>query len=233
MSQDLSASFLGDLPWLRSRLLGWFRRHGRSYPWRELSNPFHVRLAEVLLRRTKAEQVLPVYRALVERYPDAVSLASARPPEIQRLIWSLGLHRRARDLVTMAAQVRDLHGGQVPRTRAELIALPGVSDYVAGAVLSTAFHRNEWIVDTNVVRIFRRFFQLVLGAEGRRDRLIISLAREYARGRSPAKANLALIDHAALVCTSRAPRCLECPLKTRCRYFISTAALAPQGNETA
>jgi A/G-specific adenine glycosylase len=96
--------------------------------------------------------------------------------------------------------------------------LTGVGDYVAGAVLSMAFNQPEWIVDTNVVRVFVRFFGLKIKGEARKSALIISLASEYARNKLPRQANYALLDHAALVCKPFKPNCESCPVKEKCAY---------------
>ena len=107
----------------------------------------------------------------------------------------------------------------MPITREELKALPGVGEYIAGAVLSIAFNQKAWIVDSNIVRIFKRYFGVEISKEGRRDRHIIEMAKIYVSTKRPREANLAIIDFAALVCTPRKPNHEECPLKDRCFIY--------------
>lgn len=208
-----------DISWARSRLLKWFEKHGRSYPWREAVNAYHVLVAEIMLQRTKADQVVPVYNNFINKYPDIESLSKADLSELEHILWSLGLHGRGQVVLMMAQDLRDLFHGQVPDNRDDIKRVTGVGDYVAGAVLSVAFNLPEWIVDANVVRVFSRFFGLELKGEVRRSRQMISLAQEYSQTKKPRKANLALLDHAALICKSGVPLCLNCPIRMRCNFF--------------
>lgn len=207
-----------EIVWLRRRLLRWGTANQRSFPWRQTGDPLRVLIAEILLRRTRAEQVEAPYRAILASFPDVDSLANATSTEVAVCIAPLGLPQRAEDLVACAREIRDRHDGRVPRSRKGLTALPGVGDYVAGAVLSVAFNRREWIVDTNVARVFTRYFGLMHIGEPRNSVLIRKLSREFAQSRTPRRANLALLDHGALVCSASRPRCGECVLATRCAY---------------
>ena len=173
-----------------------------------------------MLQRTRADQVRPVYENFLRRFPDSRSLAAAELTEVEELLWSLGLHGRGQLVLGMARDLQSLYNGKVPRTRSEIKRVTGVGDYVAGAVLSVAFGLPEWIVDANVVRVFSRFWGLGFKGEARRASKMIALAREYARTSLPREANLALLDHASVICKPRVPACADCPLKTRCDFFL-------------
>ncbi len=108
--------------------------------------------------------------------------------------------------------------GDIPRSREELIKLPGIGEYVAGIFLSSALNRREWIVDTNVVRVLSRFFGLKPRGDGRRDRRIIAIAKKYANCSNPRLANFAIIDFAALVCKSNSPAHSKCYVHSECEY---------------
>ena len=84
--------------------------------------------------------------------------------------------------------------------------LPGVGDYVAGAILSIAYLQKEWVVDSNIVRMFKRYFGIQTSEEGRRDKHIIELSKKYVSCKNPLDANLAILDFAALICATRNPR---------------------------
>ncbi len=206
---------------LRQKLLRWFRTNERDYPWRTTADPFKILIAEMMLRRTKAEQVRTVYEKLLEEYPSVNALATASAEKVEGILHNLGLHWRTPAFIEVAQQIKTRFGGTVPRTREELLSLPGVGDYVAGAVLSFAFNDKEWIVDANVVRIFRRYFGLRTTKEGRRDRHIIETAKLYSYCRVPRKANLAILDFTALICTPSNPDCVSCPIRKSCDYFNS------------
>ncbi len=111
-------------------------------------------------------------------------------------------------------------GGKVPESRDEILRLPGVGDYVSGIVLSIAFNKKEWIVDSNVVRAFKRYFGISTSKEGRRDKHVIDIARTYVDCKYPGKANLALLDFAALICTPRKPEHERCPLYGSCHFSM-------------
>jgi A/G-specific adenine glycosylase len=202
----------------RKRVLSWFNKNKRRYPWRETRDPFRVLIAEMMLRRTKADQVQPVYERLLSEYPDVGALADADDRELEQILYPLGLKWRMPAFARIAREIREKHNGQVPAEREKLTGLPGVGDYVAGAVLSIAYNKREWIVDSNIVRLFRRYFGIKTSREGRRDRHVIEMARIYACGRNPREANLAILDFSALVCTPVKPRCERCPLKNGCHY---------------
>ena len=133
----------------------------------------------------------------------------------------LGLRWRAKNFKKASQALLHTFGGKVPDTRKELKTLPGVGDYVAGMVLSTAFSRREWAVDSNVVRIFRRYFGTQTSREGRRDAHVKEMARIYSSSANPGKANLALIDFSGAICLPRKPRCEKCGLRRKCHYFMN------------
>jgi A/G-specific adenine glycosylase len=208
-----------DIAFFRGGILYWSRDHLRQYPWRETRDPYKVLLAEMMLRRTKADQVKPVYDRMLADYPDARKLAEAGPRGVEKVVYPLGLSWRTPAFTMMARDVTERYGGKVPETREDLKTLPGVGDYVAGAVLSIAYGKKEWIVDANIVRVFKRYFGIETSKEGRRDKHVIQTAKLYASTRASRTANLAILDFAATVCIARTPRCDACPLTTTCSYY--------------
>jgi A/G-specific adenine glycosylase len=202
----------------RRKLLAWFHQSGRDYPWRQTDDPFRVLIAEIMLRRTKADQVKPTYEKFFERYPDMTSLAEASDGELDQILYPLGLRWRSPAFKLVAREIREKYNCRVPETREELTSLPGVGDYVAGAVLSITFNKTEWMVDSNVVRLFKRYFGLDTSKEGRRDKHMVELAKAYVQEGEPRNANLALVDFAAIVCTPSKPECEGCILSLQCNY---------------
>jgi A/G-specific adenine glycosylase len=202
----------------RDGILEWFEHNRRDYPWRRTCDPFKILIAEMMLRRTKADQVERVYNTLFEQYPDVDSMAKAPEEELKRILYPLGLKWRTPAFWFVAREIKERYNCKVPNDRCELTTLPGVGEYVAGAVLSIAYGKKEWIVDTNIVRLFRRYFGIKTSKEGRRDKHVIEMAKVYASGRDPRTANLAILDFTALVCTPRRPQCEKCPLRRDCYY---------------
>jgi A/G-specific adenine glycosylase len=205
----------------RRKITTWFKKNGRVYPWRQERDPFRVLVAEMMLRRTKADQVVPVYEQFLKEFPNVDTLAEAKQEALEKILYPLGLKWRIPAFGLMAREVREKYKSKIPEDREELMSLPGVGEYVAGAVLSIAYGKNEWAVDSNIVRIFKRYFGIETSKEGRRDKHVIEIARVYASGRDPGRATMAILDITALVCKPREPDCGRCPLTGRCHYALS------------
>ncbi|PKP58178.1 DNA glycosylase [Candidatus Atribacteria bacterium HGW-Atribacteria-1] len=210
-----------DILVFRNKIIRWFNKNGRDYPWRETRDPFKVLIAEMMLRRTKADQVKQVYEQLFTEYPDVEAVANAEDKKLEQILYPLGLKWRTPAFGSVAREVRERYQCKIPETREELTTLSGVGEYVAGAVLSIAYNKKEWIVDSNIVRLFRRYFGIKTSKEGRRDKHVIEVAKIYASVRNPRKANLAILDFTALICIPGKPDCEKCPLRRNCHYVCS------------
>jgi A/G-specific adenine glycosylase len=211
---------LSRLPEFQRLLLDWFSTNGRRFPWRRSRDPYKILVAEVLLQKTDSTKVLPVYRRLVKKHPNVRSLAGARLLSLKRLIRPIGLHYRARRLQMMARDIVEGYGGRVPRTAPELLRLPGVGAYIANAVLAVAFLEPVPMVDTNVVRVMKRAFNMRsrMTRERADRRLWASVAATIPRARAR-DYSLALLDLGGLVCTARKPNCPDCPVSHPCSYY--------------
>jgi len=203
----------------RNKIIRWFNKNGRRYPWRETKDPFKILIAEMMLQRTKADQVESVYRRFFSTFGSPEDVAASTMEYLNEFLFPLGLKWRIKRFKEVSEALVSDFDSRVPETRESILKLPGVGDYVAGIVLSTAFNKKEWIVDSNVVRVFKRYFGIGTSKEGRRDRHVVEMAKEYASCRNPGKANMGILDFAALVCTPNNPKCIECPLSTKCARF--------------
>jgi endonuclease III len=137
----------------RRRLLAWFSKHGRDLPWRRTRDPYHVTVSEFMLQQTQVSRVLAYYPRFLERFPTVEHLAAARPKAVMEQWDGLGYYARARNLHALAREIVRRHDGTTPREPAELIKLPGVGRYTAGAVASFAYEKPVAAVDTNVGRV--------------------------------------------------------------------------------
>lgn len=210
-----------DIRLFRGKIVPWFNQNKRNYPWRETGEPFRVLIAEMMLRRTKVDQVKTVYDRLFTEYPDVETMAKAEDKKLEQILYPLGLKWRTPAFGSVVRELKEKYQCRVPETREELTTLPGVGEYVAGAVLSIAYGKKEWIVDSNIVRLFKRYFAIKTSNEGRRDKHVIEIAKKYASGRNPRNANLAILDFASLICSPRKPNCEKCPLRSNCNYALS------------
>lgn len=207
---------------LHEPLLRWYGPHARDLPWRAPgTTPWGVLLSEVMSQQTPVARVEPAWRAWLTRWPDPAALAAASPADVLRAWDRLGYPRRALRLHECARVLVERHGGQVPADEAALRALPGVGSYTAAAVLAFAFEKRAVVLDTNVRRVLAR----VLGgaalpppsqtrAEERRAAEVLP-----ADPATSARWNVAVMELGALVCTARAPRCAECPVRDRCAWL--------------
>jgi A/G-specific adenine glycosylase len=197
-------------------LLRWYAGSRRDLPWRRTRDPYAIWVSEAMLQQTRIAVALPYYERFLAAFPGIEDLAEA-PEEAVLGAWSgLGYYRRAKALQAGAQAVLDRHGGQVPGGVADLLALPGVGPYTAGAIASIAFGLPEPAIDGNVRRVLSRVLALP-GRGAREDRAILRTARELVRGPEPGDLNQALMELGALVCTPRSPRCAACPVASSCR----------------
>lgn len=208
----------------RIKLLRWFQANGRSFYWREHTDPYVVLISEVLLKKTTAAVVDRFLPGFLQRYPNIDALASARVGPLRRLLQPLGLSdQRSRQLLAVAKAIQNTTGGAVPDTLEGLLELPGVGPYAANSILCVAHQQAAPVVDTNVARILLRVFDVApTRYESRRCPVVWDLAREIAgkRASSAKKVNWAMLDLGALICTAAEPRCRACPLRLCCCYAV-------------
>jgi len=202
--------------YIRSRLISWGKKHFRNFPWRKTQNRYHALIAEILLQRTRAEQVLPVYRKFIKEFSSPVKLAAAKTPDIRRTIKSLGLTWRAMQLKKLGVFLMKLYGGKVPCNYEKLIGLPGVGPYAASAFLSFHCGKRYPIIDSNVVRLYGRLFGLEVGPETRRSKIMKDLANAMTPEGDFKAFNYALLDFTGKICKMK-PDCIRSPLKWICR----------------
>jgi A/G-specific adenine glycosylase len=207
-----------DAAVFRRRLLRWFRREGRDLPWRRTRDPYRVIVSEFMLQQTQVNRVEDYYHRFLQRYPSLEALASA-PAAMVRESWEgLGYYRRAANLHRLAQTVMRDHGGVIPAEPGELLLLPGVGPYTAGAVASFAYERPTPAVDTNVARVLRRAFYPRLRRSGA-QRVLWQAAQSMLprRGKDAWSFNQAMMELGALICTARVARCGVCPVRAVCK----------------
>ncbi|QYK51416.1 MAG: A/G-specific adenine glycosylase [Anaerolineales bacterium] len=209
-------------------LLRWYHARRRSLPWREQPEPYAVWVAEIMAQQTRLETMLPYYQRWMRRFPTVQALAAAREQQVLNAWEGLGYYSRARNLHKAARQLVAEAGGHLPRSAAELRALPGVGAYTAGAIASLAFGEDVPAVDGNAVRVLSRLFDVeepVQTAAGQQR--LWALAAEHLPAGQAAEYNQALMDLGATLCSPR-PKCAECSLRAQClAYERGTQLLRP------
>lgn len=202
----------------RNRLLEWWRENQRDFPWRNTRNIYQILIAEILLHRTRAEQVVPVYNRFLDRFPSIENIAEASQSEIEEILHPLGLHWRARLLHRMARTICEKNGCKIPSNKERLKSLPGISHYIASAIRCFALGCPEIMLDTNTVRIAGRFFGVEVTDSSRRSKKFRKFLESLLDKEHPQEFNFAMIDLGALVCRSSDPHCGRCPVKDMCEY---------------
>lgn len=203
---------------LHDLLQGWKAEHRRDLPWRGTSDPYRLLMAEMMLIRTRADQVEPVYRKFISTYPTLDRAAKASREEIHDHLDVLGLTWRADRVYEALQTIQEDFEGNVPRSRENLLLLPGVSQYVAGAVRCFAWGYPESLIDANTVRISGRLFGLEIKPHSRETKQFKRLIEDLLDPENPRAHNYALLDLGAKICTNRNPDCGNCPLLSLCAY---------------
>jgi A/G-specific adenine glycosylase len=179
-----------------------------------------------MLAQTQVDRVVPKFEAFVERFPGFSALAEASAADVVRMWKGLGYNSRAVRLHQLARVIVEGFGGELPRDRESLRALPGVGAYTAAAIRAFAFDIDDAPVDTNVRRIVNRLFYGLEYPHAADPRQLDARARELVPTLRAHDWNSAMMDLGATICTARAPKCLICPLRDDCAAApIDTAGL--------
>lgn len=174
-----------------------YASNGRSLPWRETGNPYHILVSEFMLQQTRVERVMEKYRVFLEAFPDPGSLARAPLQEVLRTWQGLGYNRRAIALKETARHMVDRFQGTLPESPEQLKTLPGIGDYTAAAVAVFAFHRPLPLIETNIRAVFIHCF--FLHREGVRDSEIRTLVEATLDADNPRTWYYALMDFGAML----------------------------------
>jgi len=204
--------------YFREKVIEFYLRHGRYFPWREAKDPYVVLISELLLQKTTSKQVLNVFNEFFSTFPNIWRLAKADVKEIEGIIGVLGLRKRARFLKELASQIVNEFNGVIPKDRNKLLKLKGVGPYTANAVLAFAYGECVPVVDTNVARVIRRYFGLQEKKPAYADKVLWKLAEQIMPTERCREYNYGLLDLAALVCKPHSPSCTKCPLNKYCSY---------------
>jgi len=205
-------------------VLAWYSANARDLPWRApTATPWSVLVSEIMLQQTPVSRVLPAHRAWLDRWPTPASLAADAPGEAVRQWGRLGYPRRALRLHETASIVAGRHGGQIPSSREELLALPGIGAYTAAAVAVFAFGRRHAVLDTNVRRVLARLAsgQEFPGTQPSVAEYRLAESLLPADARIAARWSVAVMELGALTCTAARPRCADCPVAAQCAWLAA------------
>ena len=202
----------------------WFYANGRHFPWRDDPTPYRVWISEIMLQQTTTQTVLGYFERFLERFPDPKALAAASEEEVLTLWEGLGYYRRARALREAAIVMTERFDGRVPDCYDDLLSLPGVGRYCAGAILSFGYAKRAPILEANTTRLHTRLIALGVEPSTSAAQKLLWQAAENWLPRETSQTqtgdyrriNGALTDLGRLVCQPTAPKCDFCPIARFC-----------------
>lgn len=212
----------GKINHFHSQLLNWFARQKREMPWRKNLDPYRILVSEFMLQQTQVKTVIPYFNKWMRSFPTVKRLAAAKESDVLKHWEGLGYYSRARNLLRSAIQIQNDHSGKVPDTFQEMMRLPGVGRYTAGAVLSIAFDQKVPVLDGNVKRVLSRLMLLnENGSNKKSETRLWETMESLLPDKSCGDFNQAFMELGATVCLPQNPLCEECPLKKLCKAKLS------------
>ena len=212
-----------------AKLLNWYRHNQADLPWRRDPSPYQVWLSEVMLQQTQVETVIPYYQRFLAAFPSIAALADAPLDAVLKRWEGLGYYSRARNLHRAARLLVAEYNGALPSQVDDLLKLPGIGPYTAGAIASIAFGRSAPVLDGNVMRIYARLLDLPDDiSKGATRKKLWRIAEEWLPAQGAGEYNQALMELGQKVCRPKNPHCAVCPLRYNCRAFAAgTQAARP------
>ncbi|HUD83197.1 MAG TPA: A/G-specific adenine glycosylase [Candidatus Saccharimonadales bacterium] len=201
------------------KLVAWFGQSARDLPWRRAKDPYAIWISEIMLQQTQVKTVIPYFERWMRTLPTLREFARARPEKVLKLWEGLGYYTRVGNAQSAARLIMTAHAGQFPARFDDILALPGIGRYTAGAIASIAFNQPAPILDGNVIRVLTRLFAIAGDPRGKEvNAKLWDIAENLVslRDIEPAKLNQALMELGALICLPRQPRCIECPVRQHC-----------------
>lgn len=200
-------------------LLNWFAQAAREMPWRESKDPYRIWISEIMLQQTQVKTVIPYFERFIQAFPDIKALAEAPLDQVLKLWEGLGYYSRARNLHKGAAYILQHHQGIMPNTLVDLLKVPGIGPYSAGAILSIAHDIREPAVDGNVIRVFSRLDAILTAFDTQAARRALEQRVKTLIPEQAGDFNQALMELGALICSPQKPQCTVCPVQNHCQAY--------------
>ncbi len=219
-------------------LLDWYEKNKRDLPWRRIKNPYAVWVSEIMAQQTKIATVIPYYNRFMELFPTVEALATAHGDDVLKAWEGLGYYSRAKNLQKAAQKVVSEFDGKIPSTMKQIISLPGIGEYTAGAILSICFGQAVPAVDGNVLRVFARLEnnEMDISLPVTKTMLTAYISELIPKNRA-GDFTQAVMELGALICIPKNPVCESCPVSAFCKASalgrqqllpVKSAKLAPK-----
>lgn len=209
-----------DKKFIQEKLVSWFKKSQRDLPWRKTYDPYQVWISEIMLQQTQVATALPYFKRWLTELPTVKSVAEAKEDKVLKLWEGLGYYSRARNLQKAARAVMEEHQGSIPKSHEEILKLPGIGKYTAGAITSIAFNQEKPIVDGNVIRVLARLFNFSENTKLPNNLKKFWLRAEDLIPKGQARYfNQGMMELGALICKPQNPNCQACPLQKKCESY--------------
>lgn len=203
----------------RRKLNAWYSSHHRELPWRKTQDPYKIWISEIMLQQTTVPAVIPYYTRWMRLFPDMQSLSEAPLQKVLKAWQGLGYYQRAKNLHQASKIIMKNHGGRMPQKYEDLKRLPGFGPYTTAAVLSIAFGKPYPTIDANIRRVLMRLLKLPRKAKSNIDKELLRAFSPLLPQKHMGIFNQALMELGSLVCRSKNPLCLLCPLIDFCGAY--------------
>lgn len=201
-------------------LLNWYEQNARELEFRKKKDSYSIWISEIMAQQTRIEAMLEYYKRFIKELPDMKSLAECDDEKLNKLWQGLGYYSRAKNLKKCAIQCMEQYDGHLPKTKKELVKLPGIGPYTAGAIASIAFDERVSAVDGNVIRVFSRLYDIEQEIDTKTKKQIEQLVDDsLPESKYISHYNQALMELGALICIPKNPRCSNCSIQSDCLAY--------------
>lgn len=214
---------------ITNELITWYQENKRDLPWRKTKNPYFIWISEIMLQQTRVEAVKEYYQRFIKRLPTLKDLANVEEDELLKLWEGLGYYSRVRNMQKAAKMLVSEGKENLPNTKKELLALPGIGEYTAGAILSIAFDKPTVAIDGNVYRVIGRVYKIDASISNKATFPIYEeVLQKLLPKQNASDFTQSFMDLGSLNCTPKNPKCALCPLQKDCNAFkTNTQELYP------
>jgi len=181
----------------QNKIYNYYDNHGRDLPWRRRVTPYRVLISEIMLQQTQVDRVIEKYKEFLAAFPEFKALAQAPMAKLLKIWSGMGYNRRALSLKKLAQAVVTEHKGRLPSDPEQLVELPGIGPYTAGAVAAFAFNKPVVFMDTNIRRVY--IHELLRDGDNIRDEQLLPLVQQTIDTKDPAKWYNALMDYGSML----------------------------------
>ncbi len=198
----------------------WYLKHHRKLVFRESREPYKIWVSEIMLQQTQVDTVLPFFERFIKMYPTVFELANTYEDSLHKAVEGLGYYRRFRYMLKAAKVIVETYDGVFPSTYKEVLALPGIGKYTAGAIMSIAYNMPYSALDGNVIRVLSRYLNVSDDMRIEKHRKALdAINQKYIEESTPYIYTQAMMELGALVCRPKNPKCEKCPLNEYCQAF--------------